>query len=65
MPKNATELMESLGEEGAMKGLSVKVTPEQKALIADLQKKTSMRPSEIVQKALDHFFDGYEASDDE
>lgn len=64
MSKNANELITSLEEGGTMQGLSVKVSAEQKACINDLRKKTGLRPSEIVGKALDSFFEGYEVDED-
>jgi len=59
MANKATDLIDALGEEGKMAGLTVKVTPEIKVCMSDLRKKTGLGISAIVQNALDLFFDGY------
>lgn len=59
----ANDLVEALGEEGALKSLTVKVTAEMKACMSDLRKKTGKGISEIVQRALDSYFDGYEMTE--
>ena len=59
MSNNANEMIASLGDEGRLAGLTVRVTPESKALIADLRKRTGKGMSQIVQSALDAFFEGY------
>ena len=60
--EKATDLKEALGEEGKLAGLTVKVNPELKAYITDLRKCTGKGVSEIVGRALESYFDGYEMS---
>ena len=62
---NALEMIDSLGEEGKLAGLTVRVSPETKIMIADLRKRTGKGMSQIVQSALDSFFEGYTLLDDE
>ena len=57
--EKATDLMEALGEDGKLAGLTVKVAPELKVYIADLRKKTGKGVSDIVGRALESYFDGY------
>ena len=57
---NANEMIASLGDEGKLAGLTVRVSPESKILISDLRKRTGKGMSQIVQNALDAFFEGYE-----
>ena len=56
---NANEMIASLGDEGKLAGLTVRVSPESKILISDLRKRTGKGMSQIVQNALDAFFEGY------
>ncbi len=60
MSEKAVDLKAALGEEGKMSSLTVKVAPELKMLIADLRKSTGKGVSEIVGRALESYFDGYE-----
>jgi hypothetical protein len=62
---NANEMIASLGEEGKLAGLTVRVSPETKVMIADLRKRTGKGMSQIVQSALDAFFEDYELLGDE
>ena len=63
--EKASDLKDALGEEGKLAGLTVKIAPELKALIADLRKCTGKGISEIVSRALESYFDGYEPSTSE
>lgn len=57
--EKANDLVEALGEEGKLAGLTVKVTPEIKVYIADLRKRTGKGISEITQRALEAYFTDY------
>lgn len=65
MSEKATDLMEALGEDGKLAGLTVKVSPELKVYIADLRKRTGKGVSDIVGRALEAYFDGYELAEDD
>lgn len=60
MAEKATDLIGALGEGGELVGLTVKVAPATKALVYNLRKRTSKGVSEIVSRALEAYFEGYE-----
>jgi hypothetical protein len=57
MSDKANELLNEQG--GDLVGLTVKISPDAKAMILDLRSRTSKGISEIVQRALDAYFEGY------
>jgi len=62
MSDKANALLDEQG--GDLVGLTVKVSPTVKMMVLDLRKRTSKGISDIVQRALEAYFVGYEMSED-
>ena len=65
MAEKANDLINNLGPEGKLVGLTVKVAPQMRANLYHLRKRTSKGISELVNRALESFFEGYEIPEGE